>query len=149
MFKPFPYRPLAVVIAAVGALAAAPTALAQSPPRLYWSNLGTGTIAEANLDGTAANQSFIPRVNDTYGVAVDGQHMYWTNFDGGTIVEADLDGNSEIPSFITGANGPFGLAVDASHIYWTNLGSGTIGEANLNGTGVNQNFITVPPARTT
>jgi hypothetical protein len=57
--------------------AGAPGAAAFSPPRIYWTNnLGGNTIGEANLDGTAANQSLITGANFPAGVAVDGQHIY-------------------------------------------------------------------------
>ncbi len=102
-------------------------------------------IARANLDGTGANQSFIP-VRGA-GVAVDGSHIYWAEPRAGTIGRAKLDGTSVEPNFITGANNPQGVAVDGSYIYWTNAasganGAGTIGRANLDGTGPNQSFIT-------
>jgi HYDIN/CFA65/VesB family protein/collagen triple helix repeat protein len=128
--------------AALAALVFASAAQALTPPRIYWNEYAAHTIAEANLDGTGVNQSFITGASDPFGVAVDGSHVYWTNAGSGTIAEANLDGTGVNQSFITGASDPYGVAVDGSHVYWTNAGSDTIAEANLDGTGVNQSFIT-------
>ncbi len=97
-------------------------------------------LGRANLNGTGANQSFIP-VRGA-GVAVDGSHIYWAEPRAGTIGRANLDGTNVEPNFITGASNPQGVAVDASHVYWTNAATGTIGRANLDGSSPNQSFIT-------
>jgi virginiamycin B lyase len=109
---------------------------------VYWTNVNTGTIGRANLDGSGADQSFISGASYPSGVAVDAGHVYWTNFVAGTIGRANLDGSNPDQSFITGASGPWGVAVDAGHIYWTNFFTATIGRANLDGTDANQGFIT-------
>jgi hypothetical protein len=103
-------------------------------PHLYWSNgsFNTGTIVEANLDGThtktiAASQKF------PSGVAVNSSHLYWANAQGGTIVEANLDGTNP-QTIATGQNSPGGIAVDSSHLYWSNSNANTIVAANLDGT---------------
>jgi sugar lactone lactonase YvrE len=105
----------------------------------------TPAIGRAGLDGTGAEQSFIPAGAD--GVAVDGSHIYWANPVANTIGRANLDGTGVEQAFITGANKPQALAVDASHIYWSNAGAGreeegTIARANLDGSGAEQSFIT-------
>ncbi len=121
-------------------LALAPAANA----RLYWSNSGTGTIGRAELDGTAANPTFIPGAGLPQGIAVNYTHVYWvSNHDNGTIGRANLDGTGANPNFITGAGQPSGVAVDGAHIYWANnVSAGSIGRANLDGTGVNPFFVT-------
>jgi RHS repeat-associated protein len=114
---------------------------------VYWTNLTTGTIGRANLDGTGVNQNFITGIDAPSGIATDGTYLYWTtgglNDTNGTggIARSLLDGTSRNNTFITGGNKPIGLAVTASYIYWTNFNSGTIGRAAINGTGVNQSFI--------
>ena len=131
-----------VVVGTLVVLVLAPAARALTPPRIYWANFGSGTIGEANLDGTGANQGFITGATGPDGVAVNGSHIYWTNFSNKSIGEANLDGSDVNQSFITGAMGASGVAANGSHIYWANFGSGTIGEANLDGSGVNESFIT-------
>jgi hypothetical protein len=42
-------------------------------PRLYWTESGGGSIGEASLDGTSANQSFITGASGPIQVAVDNQ----------------------------------------------------------------------------
>jgi virginiamycin B lyase len=132
------------VAAACGSVASAADA------QIYWANISANTIGEANLDGTAVNQSFITGANGPSDVVVYGQHIYWANATGGcaefgscagTIAVANLDGTHVNESFIP-ADTPYGLAVDGRYIYWSNFGTNTIGRANLDGTGVNQSFIT-------
>ncbi len=55
--------------------ASGPCGVARDGARLYWMNAGNGTIARANADGTAVEQSFIPGVGgpeQVCGIAVDG-----------------------------------------------------------------------------
>jgi Low-density lipoprotein receptor repeat class B len=117
---------------------------------VYWTENGLGTIGRANLDGTAANLTFISGLDKPQGVAVDSAHIYWVS-GFGTIGRANLDGTGASQSFIIGALGAQAVAVDSAHIYWTNSGpnGSRIGRANLDGTGVNPSFITtlVPAAR--
>lgn len=120
---------------------------ALSPPHVYWSDVPTATIGEANLDGSGVNQSFITGANTDlpYGVAIDGQHIYWSNSAANTIGRANLDGTGVNQTFIPGADAPHGVAVDSQHVYWTSYGEnaiGAIGAANLEGTDVNPTFIT-------
>src|SRR5436305_21188 len=90
----------------------APSALALSPPRIYWGSLGVGgRIGEATLDGSAVNPGFVTVAATPEGVAVDGQHIYWANGGDGTIGEANLDGTFVNQSLVTGADEPVGVAV--------------------------------------
>jgi hypothetical protein len=109
---------------------------------VYWTNLNTGTIGRANLDGSGANQRFITGATRPSGVALDDRYIYWANALAGTIGRANLDGSGADQGFITGASNPQGLAVDDRHVYWTNRGTGTIGRADLDGSGADQGFIT-------
>lgn len=94
-----------------GAMAAAPAALAFSPPQIYWANLGTNSIEQANIDGTPSNLSPIGGANEPTGVAVNGRHIYWTSLNSNSIGEANLDGTGVTQTLITGANLPWGIAV--------------------------------------
>ena len=87
---------------------------APAPGHIYWANegngtAGTGTINEANLDGTSPH-SLITGQNDPAGVAVDANHLYWASQDDGTINEANLDGTSP-HTIVTGQAAPFWVAV--------------------------------------
>jgi virginiamycin B lyase len=141
-------------LAFLAGLAAAPPASAF----VYWANVNiTKAIGRANLDGSGANQSFVPDTpnHDPCGVAVDASHVYWATHSffnpnytlDTTIGRANLDGSGANQSFIGGASGPCGVAVDSGHIYWANEGipfgqpGSTIGRANLDGSGANQSFI--------
>ncbi len=129
----------AVALVACGCASTAPPA-----PRIFWAQsrhgagAERGTIARANLDGSARNAQFIIGTVGGGGVAVDGRHIYWANYGGGTIGRADLDGSNVERRFITGAEEPVGVAVDGRYIYWTDLFG--IGRANLDGTGANPRF---------
>ena len=120
-----------------------PEGIAIDGAHIYWANFGSASIARANLDGSAVNQSFIvTSPHRPEGVAVDGGHVYWTNEDNGpgtTIGRANLDGTGVNENFITGLLHPLDVVVDSAYIYWT-AGS-AIGRANLDGSGVNQTFI--------
>ena len=105
---------------------------ASAEPHIYWANYGSGTIIEANLDGTGVTTLVSGQGNPT-GVAVNSSHIYWANSGSGTIDEANLDGTG-VTTLVSGQNVPIGVAVNSSHIYWA--GGGAIMEANLDGTGV-------------
>jgi hypothetical protein len=168
----------AVGATAIAMLATAGPAVAAGDPtsaapattaHIYWSTVDfnglAGTVGRANLNGTMANQNFIPGATQPFAspeVAVDAAHIYWTDERAGTIARANLDGTGVDQSFITGVSdtgsgtvtvpkdgGPgttnfpaLRVAVDAAHVYWTNSATGTIGRANLDGTHVNRKFIT-------
>jgi RHS repeat-associated protein len=118
-----------------------------TPSFIYWTNLNTGTIGRANLDGTGVNQSFITGLDAPSGIATDGTYLYWTygglndTLGTGGVGRALLDGTNKNLTFVTGANKPTGLAVTTTNIYWANFNSQTIGRANIDGTSVNQSFV--------
>ena len=115
---------------------------ASSGAFVFWaSNNAANPIGRANLDGSGANQNFLPGMAiSAPAVAVDGSHVYWTNgtISGGDIERANLDGSEVIPNFVPGAQAVRGITVAGSFIYWS---SGTcVGRANLNGSGAENCF---------
>ena len=124
------------------------------PPPEGLGEVGTSTIARANLDGSEQNPNWIVLAGIHAGtsVAVGAGHVYWTWLN--SIGRANLDGSRVNPSFIPDA-GDYagGIAVDARHIYWANpppsafdehvvpTERGSIGRANLHGTHVEPRFI--------
>jgi hypothetical protein len=107
---------------------------------------GEDAIGRANLDGSDADQNFIPTSPFVPSLAVDGGHIYWANpnYRAGEaaymIARANLDGSGVQETFIPVASPPHGIAVDGGHIYWTT--SSSVGRANLDGSGVEDGFIT-------
>ena len=144
----------------LAALALATLALAaRADAFVYWTNLQTGAIGRANLDGdpNSVNNNFIPGVNaQAVGVAVDANYIYWANIatpapppeqgPPGAIGRASLDGTGVEPNFIPSVNAG-GVAVDDQYIYWADSDTGAIGRANLpnapdgDPTNITQSFI--------
>ena len=127
----------------VSALAAfAPAANAQ----IYWSDLASGNIGRANLNGAKVNKRFIEGPVTPAGLTVAGRHIYWADSNRDTIGRARLDGSGvneslvQVPDPFT----PYDVAVNGRYIYWPNA-STFIGRAKLNGTGVQPKFITTSP----
>jgi virginiamycin B lyase len=113
------------------------------PPRsgafIYWTNAEDGTIGRANLDGTAADQSFIAQTLNPCGLAASSSRIYWLNSGrqgmGTSLASARLDG-SHVDQDLYGAGlSPCGVAVDSSYVYWANGRSKGIARAPLDGSG--------------
>ena len=110
-----------------------PCGVAVNGAHIYWANrccltfggpVGENSIGRANLNGTGADEDFIPLDAAAYqpcGVAVDGQHLYWASLGApGSIGRANLDGTGADRDFIPGRYGypnpvdpGCGVAVDA------------------------------------
>src|SRR5215211_3977623 len=94
------------------ALLVLPLALApRAEAFVYWTDVVTGEIGRANLDGSGVDKSFIPQARSALSVAVGGAHVYWTSPSTGTIGRANLDGSGVDQSFISGPTRPEWLAV--------------------------------------
>jgi hypothetical protein len=141
----------AVLAAAIALLALPPLASANF---VYWTNLFGSSIGRAKINGTGANDSFIPGIPSSpgpSGIAIDSKFIYWEEQNGttATIGRANLDGTGVNHQFITsGVVNPQGLAVTPSGIYWTNeaaMGHATIGHAGIDGANPTQNFIDPGP----
>ena len=132
---------IAVAGPGAGAALAAPAA-----PKLYWGNLGNGTMGEANLAGGGVNQAFMTGFGggggEPFGLAVDGQHIYYADLAAGTIGVANFDGTIVNGSLISGIRGVTGVAVNSRNIYWTDSLTNTVGEANLDGSDRNLSLVT-------
>ena len=127
--------------------------VARSTGEVYWTDLATGTIRRASLDGsdetvlqsdlsesTVDDQERYASLTD---VAVDeaGGKVYWGNVSEGAIQRSNLDG-SGLETIVAGLIGPTAIEVDPSggKIYWTHLADAQadqkIQSANLDGSGV-------------
>jgi sugar lactone lactonase YvrE len=119
---------------------------------IYWVNHDTaGSIGRALLNGTGANENFVPNesatgandINYATGIAVTASYIYWDDTNQNSIARASTATGTGVQQFITGLNTPRGVVVDGGYIYWANdVDNGTIGRANLDGTGGDNSFIT-------
>jgi len=116
-----------------------PWGVAVDASHLYWASTA-GAIGRSNLDGSAADRSFIAGLTSPCGLAVDGSHLYWGELETGAVARARLDGTEVEPEFITGAGDPCGVAVDAAHLYWANT-AGSIGRAGIDGSDPEPAFV--------
>jgi DNA-binding beta-propeller fold protein YncE len=139
-------RRVATIVFGIVLLGAWAASAASAQNRIYWTNVGTGTITFANLDGsggfgTLTTTGATPSAPE--GVAIDpaNNKIYWAN-NTGSISFANLSGGGGGTLNTTGAtlNAPFGIAIDPTHnrIYWANASATStdgISFANLNESG--------------
>jgi DNA-binding beta-propeller fold protein YncE len=85
-----------------------PSGIAVNGSNIYWADLGSGTIMEANLDGSSP-QAIVSGQPEPAGIAVDGSNIYWANYAGDAIFEANLDGTGA--QQVASGQFPWGVAV--------------------------------------
>jgi hypothetical protein len=117
---------------------------------VYWTqgDATTGSIGRANLDGSDANQVFVPHqadVGDPSGIAVTPSAIYWQH-DGNAIGRANIDGSAPNPNFIATSNSNCGVVADSNFLYFLNAGGTQIGRATLDGASVAPDFASIPEA---
>src|SRR5438132_11839491 len=104
---------------------------------IYWSDISSGDIWRANLDGSGMT-NLVSGLANPLGPALDlaGGQMYWGDNGAGDIRRANLDG-TEQTILIRGLPGPGVPALDLANgqIYWSDHDGGDIRRANLDGTG--------------
>ena len=121
---------------------------------IYWTDIGTGKIQRANLDGGVGTEDLVTagQVFTPVAIALDvgGDKMYWTEGSPADFMigRANLDG-TDVGYLIEGLISPSGIALDlgSGKIYWTDVGAGKIQRANLDGSGV-EDLITIGVAFT-
>lgn len=118
--------------------------------KIYWTDLGTGQIRRANLDGTML-QTVAATENYPQGIAIDpiGRTLYWVETGRRQKIQrADLEGQNVRQVLV--ANQPRAIAISAvqKSIYWTES-QGVIVRADFDGAnrkpiaGTSQNTIAV------
>lgn len=124
-----------IAVLAVVCSGAVLTAAPAAPAYIWWTHDATRLgVGRAALDGSGAQDTFIPSVAGTWayarGVASDGTHVYWTNHMPNTspsvpfappiIARANVDG-SDVNQAFTASIGQStsGMAVSPTHIYWS------------------------------
>ena len=117
----------------------APYSVALDPGggRVYWSDLLTGSIQKAGLDGSGL-EIVVGGLKSPRGIFLDGGRLYWADSGTGKIQSADLDG-SNLMDIAAELDGPDKVAVDpARRIYWTEQGRSLIRRADLDGTHIEE-----------
>ncbi len=101
-----------------------PPHLVPTEGRIYWTDLPSGDVRRADLDGSNIKVILDGGVRSPEAVALDlaAGKMYWANWDGvaGKIQRSDLDGSS-LETILTGLGHPGRIALDpdAGRIYYT------------------------------
>jgi len=110
--------------------------------KIYWTELTTGTILRANLDGSQEEEVLTARAGLEFpiGIAIDAgrRKLYWSDRSRAKIQRANLDG-SGIQDLVTADHGlvdPRAIALDAegAKLYWVDAATAKIQRANLDGT---------------
>jgi sugar lactone lactonase YvrE len=124
-----------------GAVAMSPAGIAVDSRRgiLFWSDLLSGTIVRANVDGEERRiiLGLDQGLDSPTGLAVDSKagKLYWADLGTQRISRANLDGSHAevIASAEEGVLEPYGLAVDSERglLYWTDLARNGIWRAVL------------------
>ena len=110
-------------------------------PPIYWTDVGTGKIQRANLDGSNV-QDLVTGLAFPDGIALDvaGGKMYWIDNRTAKIQRANLDG-SNVEDLVTRTQGlvvprSIALDVEGGKMYWTDNGPAKIQRASLDGSNV-------------
>ena len=125
----------------------APYSVALDPRggRVYWSDLLTGSLQRAGLDGSGL-EIVVGGLKSPRGIFLDGGRLYWADSGTGKIQSADFDG-SNVMDIAAELNGPDKVAVDPAHrrIYWTEPGRSLIRRADLDGTHIEDHPVESTP----
>ena len=88
-------------------------ALDQGDGRIYWSDVLTGSIQRAALNGSSP-EIVVGELKSPKGIFLDGDRLYWAESGTGKIRSADLDGANGM-DIATGLDDPDKVAVDPAH----------------------------------
>lgn len=101
--------------------------------RLYWTDLLSGTVQRADVDGFE-HEVLVEGLDTPRGVCLGGDRIYWADGGAGKIQSARLDG-SDLSDLATKRNHPDKLALDAVHgsVYWTERNTRRIYRSDLDG----------------
>ena len=104
--------------------------------KMYWTDLGLGSIHQANLDGSN-RRSWITGLDTPKGILLAGDKLYWADSGTGKIQAANVD-SSQVEEIVTGRDKPNAIALDQDRakIYWTEETS--IQRSNLDGSQIEE-----------
>jgi len=92
-----------------------PLALASDSTFLYWTNMGSGTVVKAKLDGSGTPITLAPAGTAAYGIAVDSRNVYWVAQP--NVMSVPLDGGT--PTQLATGTLPHAVATDGKSVYFT------------------------------
>jgi hypothetical protein len=126
-----------------GLIAPSGLALHVAGGKMYWTDLETGKIQRANLDGSGV-EDLVTGLSEPFAIALDisAGRMVWTDRSTDKIQSADLDGTDQL-DLLAGLGEPTALALDliADKMYWCEKAPPRIRRAGLDGSGV-ENLVT-------
>ena len=99
--------------------------------RVYWANLGDGTIVSAPLEG-GATTIVVPSAGPAWGLAVSATTLSWTNNMTGEVRAQSLAGNAP-PILLATTQGAWSIAMDTTRVYWSTLYAGAVLSAPIGG----------------
>jgi len=105
------------------------------------SDVNSGTIMRANLDGSSLNEEFISNesTGTIGGITGVGSYIYWATSQH-IYRSSSTSGAASVIVNISSGN-LTGIAADSNYLYWANAGTNSIGRSELNGSNVNESFI--------
>jgi hypothetical protein len=105
------------------------------------SDVNSGTIMRANLDGSSLNEEFISNesTGTIGGITGVGSYIYWATSQH-IYRSSSTSGAASVIVNISSGN-LTGIAADSNYLYWANAGTKSIGRSELNGSNVNESFI--------
>lgn len=99
--------------------------------RVYWANLGDGTIVSAPLEG-GPTTIVAPSAGQAWSLAVSATTLSWTDNMTGDVRALSLAGNGP-PVLLATTKGAWSIAIDADRVYWSTLFAGEVFSAPLGG----------------
>jgi hypothetical protein len=101
--------------------------------RVYWTDIGAGTVNAMPKAGGAVTVLAMGQANPRR-LAVGGAYVYWSDQLGAAIMRTLADGTGT-PAIVSKANQPWGIVVDSANVFWADTGSVTIARSSINGIG--------------
>lgn len=110
--------------------------LAVSGGKIYWSD-ERGTIQRCNLDGSAVETVFAPRVRRPRAISIDSPRgkLLWGDDRAGTVLQANLDG-SDVEVLVSGLIRVRDVLAHGDRLYWFDPRSQRIQSASRDGSNV-------------
>jgi hypothetical protein len=99
--------------------------------RVYWANLGDGTIVSAPQGGGPITL-VVPDAGQAWSLAVSATTLSWTDTMTGEVRALALAGNGP-PILLATTQGAWSIAMDATTVYWSTLFAGAVLSAPIGG----------------
>jgi hypothetical protein len=99
--------------------------------RVYWANLGDGTIVSAPLAGGAISV-VVASAGQAWSLAVSATTLSWTDTMTGEVRALALGGKGP-PILLATTQGAWSIAMDSTRVYWSTLFAGAVFSAPIGG----------------